>query len=308
VALQTILGGGGVIANETAKHLRQYSPTLRVVSRKPNAHSVNDEIFPCDLTHEQEVMQAVRGSDVVYLTAGLEYNLKQWRVQWPRIMTNVIEACIAQNSKFVFFDNVYMYGKVKGPMRETTPYNPCSEKGEVRATIAVQLEEVMQRGEITALIARSADFYGPHSYNTFTHPMVFQALQTGKKPMWMGRSDLPHSFTFTPDAGKAVALLGNTPSAYNRVWHLPTAPEPITGDQFISGAANQLNRSPKFYRLSRSMVRIVGLFNSMAKETVEMMYQYEHPYLFDSSQFSQTFYPATAYADGIRQTVMSLSE
>ena len=31
-------------------------------------------------------------------------------------------------AKLIFFDNVYMYGKVNGIMTEETAFNPCSKK------------------------------------------------------------------------------------------------------------------------------------------------------------------------------------
>jgi nucleoside-diphosphate-sugar epimerase len=107
----------------------------------------------------------VAGSDFVYLLAGLDYNRKIWRAEWPVIMRNTIDACKAAGARLIFFDNVYMYGRVDGSMTESTPYNPCSAKGKIRAEIDEMLLKEMKSGEIKAMIATSADFYGPRKEN-----------------------------------------------------------------------------------------------------------------------------------------------
>ncbi len=88
-----------------------------------------------DLLNYDETEKAVAGSKIVYLMAGLKYDARVWRQQWPVIMRNTIDACKKHQAKLVFFDNVYAYGLVKGPMTEETPYNPVSKKGEVRAAL-----------------------------------------------------------------------------------------------------------------------------------------------------------------------------
>lgn len=175
--MQTILGSGGIIANHITKSLPAYTNSIRLVSRNPKSVSGKEELVPADLTSAEQVLKAVKGSKVVYLTAGLEYNIKVWKEQWPRLMQNVINACKENDAKLVFFDNVYMYGKVVGPMTEETPFNPASRKGEVRAKIATMILDEVKKGELTALIVRAADFYGPETQNSFLNMMVFENLK-----------------------------------------------------------------------------------------------------------------------------------
>ena len=131
--MQTILGSSGVIGTELAKSLTQYTDKIRLVSRNPKRVNPTDQLVIADLTNHQQVLTAVEGSEVVYLTVGLEYKIGVWQTQWPIIMQNVIEACKTYKAKLVFFDNVYAYGLVKGWMKEDTIVNPLSKKGEVRA-------------------------------------------------------------------------------------------------------------------------------------------------------------------------------
>jgi hypothetical protein len=108
------------------------------------------EIVSADLSDKEQTIRAVAGSSVVYLLAGLKYDHKVWAATWPLIMANTIEACKRAGAKLIFFDNVYMYGRVNGSMTEETPFNPCSKKGEIRAKIAVSLMDEWKDGSLTA--------------------------------------------------------------------------------------------------------------------------------------------------------------
>jgi len=183
--MQTILGANGIIAIETAKELTRFTKNIRLVSRHPQKVNDTDELFSADLLQPQQVLNAVRGSVIVYLVAGLQYNKKIWKEQWPVLMNNVINVCKQHKSKLVFFDNIYMYGRVSGVMTEETPFNPCSIKGKIRAEIANQILQEVKMGNITAMIARAPEFYGPGKTLSVVNAMVFDSIKKGKKPMWL---------------------------------------------------------------------------------------------------------------------------
>lgn len=305
--MQTILGANGAVSNNLVKALPQYTNKIRLVSRNPKKVHATDELLSADLLNASQTDIAVAGSDIVYLTAGLPYDIKTWREQWPVLMKNVIDACKRHNAKLVFFSNVYPYGKVNGWMTEATPFNPTSKKGEVRAKIEETLLDEVKRGNIQAQIVRGADFYGPKTPLSFLSVMLFENFAKGKKAQWMISDSLKHSFTYTPDAGKATAILGNTPSAYNQTWHVPTDKNVLTGKQFIELTAKEFDMNPNYMVLPKWMIQMAGLFDKNIKEAVEMLYQSEADYLFDSSKFENTFGIApTSYAQGIRETARSL--
>ena len=135
---------------------------------------------------------------------------------------------------------------------------------------------------------------------------VFNPLSNGKKANWMSSVNYKHSFTYTPDAGKATALLGNTEDAYNQVWHLPTAANPLTGKEWIETIAGEMGVKPKYQAVPKFLVRIIGLFVPIMKEMVEMMYQYDRDYVFASSKFEKRFdFKPTPYKDGISEIVQT---
>lgn len=105
-----------------------------------------DELFSADLCDAQAVQQALQGTEVAYLVAGLPYDTTTWQRDWSRIMDHVIEAAQRQGYKLVFFDNVYAYGQVNGAMTEATAFAPCSAKGEVRAQIAQTFVQAIHQG------------------------------------------------------------------------------------------------------------------------------------------------------------------
>ncbi len=304
--MQTILGAGGAIGIELAKALINYTTDIRLVSRNPKKVNESDQLLAADLSQASEVKKAVAGSDVVYVTVGFPYKLKVWEENWPSFIKNVIDACRESNAKLVFFDNIYMYdpSSLDG-MTEETKINPVSKKGKVRAAVEHQILAAIKDGKIQGLIARSADFYGPSIQNTsMLTEMVFKPLSKGKKANWMASADFKHSFTYTPDAGRATALLGNTEDAYNQVWHLPTAKNPLTGKQWIEAVGKEMGKPAKLQLASRTIVKIMGIFIPVMREMPEMMYQYDRNYDFNSDKFMERFeFEVTPYAEGIKTIV-----
>jgi len=306
--MQTILGSGGAIGKELTRALPGYTDQIRLVSRNPEKINKGDELFKADLVNPDEVMNAVEGSEVVYLTVGLPYKTKVWQQTWPVIMQNVINACIQHRAKLVFFDNIYMYAPNQlDPITEDLPIKPASKKGKVRAELVRMIWSAVEKEGLTALIARSADFYGPGIKDTSVlTEVVFNPLSKGKKANWLGSAKYKHSFTYTPDAGKATALLGNKPEAYGETWHLPTAKDPFTGREWVEQIARELGVVPKLRVASKGIVRIIGIFNPVMKELVEMIYQYDKDYVFSSEKFEKKFdLKPTSYMDGIREVIAS---
>jgi len=221
-------------------------------------------------------------------------------------MHNAIEAANRANARLIFFDNVYMYGKVDGPMTEETPFRPWSKKGEIRAQIATMLLNEMKAGNLTALIARSADFYGPRARTGIPNVLVFDKLAKGAKGSWLVNDSAKHSFTLTSDAARSLVLLADSESAWNQTWHVPTAADPPTGKQFIELVAKEFGTQPKYRVLTRPMLRLAGWFDTTVRELYEMLYQYEFDYNFDSTKFTETFrFQPTSYAEGVRKTAQS---
>ncbi|MES2797420.1 MAG: NAD-dependent epimerase/dehydratase family protein [Bacteroidota bacterium] len=302
--MQTILGAGGIIANELAIELhKNYTKNIRLVGRNPKKVNETDELFKADLLNGQQTIEAVKGSEIVYFTAGLPYNSKIWHDQWPIMMQNVIEACKFHQAKLVFFDNVYMYGQVVGTMTEETPFNTKSIKGKVRGKIAQMLLDEIKSNQITAMICRAPEFYGPKNTLSGTNATIFDNIKKGKKLQVLVKDSTLRTIIFTPDAGRATALLGNTADAYNQTWHLPCDTNRLTTKEFIALCSELKSQELKYTVMKPWLIKIVGLFVPYIKEVVELLYQWDQDYIFDCSKFNKRFpeFKVTSLKEGITE-------
>ena len=193
----TIIGSGGAIGTPLAQELIKSGKPVRLLSRSAKTME-GAESLGVDVFDPKALTEALRGSKVAFLLVGLEYNTKVWEEKWPMVMQNTLNACAETGVPLVFFDNVYMYGPVNGKMTEETPFNPSSKKGVVRAKIANMLLGAVSRGEVNALIARSADFYGPWADEKVCFTRRFSKISLKAKrrngleiPKWHIRCRIP---------------------------------------------------------------------------------------------------------------------
>jgi nucleoside-diphosphate-sugar epimerase len=303
--MQTILGSGGDAGTRLAKQLVNYTKDIRLVSRNPKRINDSDQLMKADLANPSLLDDAVKGSEVVYVTIGFEYKTRIWKEKWPKFMTNLIESCKKHNSKIVFVDNIYMYDPdYLGNMTEETPIKPVSEKSRIRAEIFRKLMNAVEQKEVTALVARGADFYGPNVQGSLLTQSVYNNLLKNKNPQWIGKLEMLHSFTNIKDIGEALALLGNTKDAYNQVWHLPTTDEKLTSRQWIELMMKAMNVQKKIQTIPTSMLGIIGLFVPILKELKDVSYQLDRDYYFNSSKFNKRFnFTPISPEEGIKEMI-----
>lgn len=306
--MQTILGSGGAIGIPLARELKNYTSEIRLVSRNPRKVNETDELYKIDVNDLTQIDKAIAGSKVLYVVIGFEYKLSVWQNLWPAFINEVIKACKIHHTKLVFFDNVYMYDKSAIPfMTESSPINAPSKKGKVRQQLHESIMREIENNALTGLIARSADFYGPDNNNSPLNMMVVDNLLKGKKAQAFGNVNKIHTYTYTPDAAKATALLGNTTDAYNQVWHVPTTKEKLTNLQWIQLIAEELRVEPKIQYVPVWMIKMLGVFVPIMRELPEMIYQYEQDYIFDSSKFEKRFgITSTSPENGIKNLIEHL--
>jgi nucleoside-diphosphate-sugar epimerase len=307
--MQTILGANGIIATELAKELyKSFTKEIRLVSRTPQKVNESDELLSADLLDAAQTTNAVKGSEIVYLTAGLPYNSKIWQEQWPIVMQNVINACKMHDVKLVFFDNLYMYGRVEGAMTEATPFNATSKKGMVRAKIANMILDEIKNKSLTAMICRAPEFYGPKNTQSGTNATIFDNRKKNKKLQVLISDNTLRTLIYTPDAARATALLGNTEDAYNQTWHLPCDTNRLTTKQFIDLCSTINNTQYKYTILGKGMISFIALFVPMLKEIKELLYQWEQDYIFDCTKFNKRFpsFATTPLNEGIAEILAEI--
>lgn len=288
--LHTILGAGGPVGKSLATALTNLNKPVRLVSRQPLLTNKGQSWFKADLTIQQEVIDALEGSEVAYLTIGLPYSTKIWREYWPLVMKNVTTACLHHGVRLVFFDNIYALSRDHlNPITESSPLQPSSKKGEIRAEVTKILMEAVERKGLMGLIARSADFLTLEENKGLIKPLLYDRMKKNQRAQWICNANVIHNFSYLPDLGKGTALLGTTPDVMQQVWNLPTDPTPMTGVDWIRLMAEEMPASEKYTVISAGMIKFLGLFVPYMRELVEMLYQYNKDYYFDSSKFNRYF-------------------
>lgn len=300
--MQTILGASGQIGRELAVFLkRDFTGDIRLVSRQPRRVNDTDSLFAADLRDPVQTRRAVAGTEIAYLTAGLPMDTSLWAAQWPVMMRNVIDACAAENCRLVFFDNTYMYPQTATPHTEDTPFRPHGGKGRVRAAIAQELLAAMAQQRVQAMICRAPEFYGPGLTQSITNATIVDSLKRGGKAKVFLRDDTLRTLIWTPDASRAMALLGNTPDAYGQTWHLPCDDGRLTYRQFIALAAEIFGVEPRYTVLKRWQLALAGLFSNTVREASELLPRYAADNIFVSDKFKRRFpeFRVTSYREGL---------
>ena len=301
--MQTILGASGQIGIELARALhRDYTTDIRIVSRNPSKVNRTDSTMSANLLNAEQTAHAVKGSDIVYLTVGLPMDTERWEQEWPVIMRNVIDACKVHNAKLVFFDNTYMYPQTAEPQTEDILFEPHGRKGQVRADIAQELICAQTEKDIVALIARAPEFYGPERTQSITQSTLIEPLKRGKKARVFLRDDTQRTLIYTPDASRALALLGNTPDAFDQTWHLPCDDNRLTYRGMVE-TIETITQKPYRYSIVKPwQLKLASVFSKTLRDAQELMPRYQVDNVFISDKFKARFpeFSVTSYQEGLK--------
>ncbi|PHN02151.1 NAD-dependent epimerase/dehydratase family protein [Flavilitoribacter nigricans] len=304
--MQTVLGANGQIAEELTRELyRNHTQAIRLVSRNPKKVQPTDQLFSANLLDGQATEKAVEGSDIAYFTVGLPMNSQMWEEQFPTMMQNVIAACKKHRCKLVFFDNTYMYAKTSEPQTEESPFVPIGRKSSVRAAMAEMVLQEISRQSIEAVICRAPEFYGPNKTQSITNTLIFDRIAESRSPRVPLRDDTRRTLIWTPDASRAMALLGNTPEAYQQTWHLPCDDDRPTYRELIDMASEISGQDLKYSVVKMWQFKLGGLFSSRLRELQELLPRYRHDNIFVSDKFKKKFpsFAITSYREGIHQMI-----
>jgi nucleoside-diphosphate-sugar epimerase len=306
--LHVVLGATGGAGGALVRELAGGGHRVRAVSRTPAA-ALPQGVQPlaADAADPAQTRTACAGATVVYHCVQPPY--ERWAAAFPRLTQSIAEAAADAGARLVYADNLYAYGPVQGPITEELPAQPTTTKGRVRALMAERLLAAHRSGTLQVAIGRSSDYYGPGGANSVVGEILFGAAVKGKRARWMGRMDLPHSLNYLPDVARALIILGARPEALGEVWHLPAA-EPVTGRGFVELIAAALGRPVKATATSRLALRLAGLFDPRARETTEMLYQWQRPFVVDASKFQRAFGPLepTPHPQAVAATVAWFQE
>jgi nucleoside-diphosphate-sugar epimerase len=300
--LQVVLGATGGVGQAIVQALAGQGTPVRAVNRSGRAHvPAPIEVMAADLTNRESTLAVCQGASVVYHCAGLPY--QQWATYMPVWLDNVISAVSATGATLVYIDNPYMYAPTSQPLTEDSLQAPISRKGQLRKQLAETILAAHAQGQIRATIGRTPDFYGPGVRTSTVGEQFFTAVVEGRRVPWLGKLDVPHAFSFVEDVAHGLITLGTHEQALGQVWHLPTA-QALTGRQYIELASEAAGVRARPLALSGLMVRVLGLSSPAMHEVVELLYEFNEPYLFDGSKYTRAFGGSpTSHQEAMRRTV-----
>lgn len=298
-----VIFGTGPVGLAVMDELLKRGKQVRLVNRSGRAAApAGVQIVAGDAADSAFTRQVCADASVVYQCLNPPYT--EWVERFPPLQAGVLAGASASGAKLVSMENVYMYGSTGGkPLVESLPYAAETRKGKVRAAMAEALLNAHQQGKVRAVIARAADFFGPRVKVSAMGERVFPAALAGKAVQVLGNPDLPHTYTYMPDIGRALVTLGQEEKALGQVWHIPSAAT-VTTRQFLQMVGEAISKPVRVQTAPKILLQLIGLFNGDLREVLEMIYQFEEPFIVDGSKFSQAFgFQATALPTAIKSTV-----
>ena len=302
---QHVVLGTGAIGRAVAEELVKRGEAVRMVNRSGQMDEIpaGVELVASDLYDPANVREITRGAKVVYQASQPPYN--EWPEKFPSLQTSILEGLTGSGVKLVLIENLYMYGEMNGrAFSEDVPHRAHTRKGRVRGEISNAAFAAHNEGRLRVSAARGGNFFGPWGLDSTMGGRAFYPLLHGKPAQLIGRTDLPHTHTYVRDFGRALVILGEREEADGQVWHVPNDQPRMTQSELIRMFAEEAGVEPKMSSMGKLLMSIGGLFIPEAKETVEMMYEFEKPFIIDSSKFEKTFgMKATPMRQAIQETV-----
>ncbi|HEY2024459.1 NAD-dependent epimerase/dehydratase family protein [Paraburkholderia sp.] len=308
-----LFGAAGVIGQSIASALRSNGCPYRVVGRNEaglrEAFGADPlaQIVTWNPDSPSSVLAAATDVDTLIYMVGVNY----WQFELhPELMRKTIDGATAAGVKnIILIGTVYPYGNAEAtPVREDHPRQPHTFKGRMRKAQEDLLMQAHREGRVNATVLRLPDFYGPGVQASLLHSAAQAAVNGGTADM-VGPIDRPHEFVFVPDVGPVLARLVDTPAAFGKTWHLAGAGI-TTQRELVSEMERQTGNKLKLRVAHKTMLRLMGMFNPLMREMVEMNYLMTDPLIMDDSALQQLIGPIqkTSYVEGIRQTLFAAAK
>jgi nucleoside-diphosphate-sugar epimerase len=300
-----VVFGTGPLASAVARALRRRGHAVTMVNRtgrRPGEVPPDTPVVAGDAYDPAFARTAAQGAAVVFQCAQPPYH--KWVERFLPLQASILDAAAAAGAKLVAGENLYMYGDTNGaPMTEDLPCGAHTRKGAVRAEMSRQLLDAHRAGKVRVAMARGSDFFGPGVLQSALGERALVPALRGKSASLLGSLDLPHSYTFIDDFGEAMAILGERNDALGQAWHVPNAPA-LTQRELMTLVFREIGSPPRMSAAGRGMMRLAGLFVPAARETVEMMYEFEKAFVVDSTRFERAFdMRATPIQKAVSRTV-----
>ena len=283
-----IVFGTGQVGNALAAHLAGLGHPVRAVSRHRPAALAGVDWRSADAADPEAAADAAKGAAVIYQCLNAPYN--QWPERFPPLQRGVLAAAERSGALLVSLENLYGYGPTGGrPMTEDLPLAATGAKGRARAAMTAELLAAANAGRVRIAIGRASDFFGPGvTQGSVLGERVFGNALAGRRADFIGNPGLPHTYSYVPDIAAGLAALGTDGRAVGQVWHLP-GPATGTTRALLDLLAGQVGHQVAVRSLPKLAVRALGLVNPVLRELAETSYQFDEPFVLDTSKYQAAF-------------------
>jgi nucleoside-diphosphate-sugar epimerase len=295
--------GTGPLGRATATALANRGNNVILLNRsgKLGDRPVGSRVIAGDLVNPRALASALPEVAAVYFCVQPPYH--KWPAEFPALQSAAVAVAQAMDARLIVAENLYGYGLVTGPMTEDMPLRPNTRKGGVRAAMHGALMQLHDSGDLRVAVARSSDFFGPFVDGSAAGARAMNAVVAGKAVEYVGDLDAAHSYTFVEDFGAALATLGTDDRSLGQVWHVPNAPT-VSSRMFFETAFGIAGKQPKFRKMGAVEMKALGLFIAPLREMVEMIYEFDSPFVVDDSKFKAAFGDiATPLRDALSRTI-----
>jgi nucleoside-diphosphate-sugar epimerase len=283
-----VIFGTGAIGLATMDALHARGETVRLVNRSGRAPAPEGvEVVGGDASDPAFTTAVSEGAHVIYQTLNPPYD--QWEQQFPALQAGVLAAAQAHGARLVSMENVYMYGRPNGrPLTEDRAHEAHTHKGQLRSRMSRELLAAHDAGTVEVAIGRASDYFGPRGgAQSNLGDRLFPAALAGRTATVLGSPDQPHTYTFIPDIGEGLAVLGEHPDAPGQVWHLPNDPDTHTTRQLVDTVYTLAGQSrTRLRQVHPLLLRAAAITNPTVRSLLEMQYQFDEPFIVDSARIT----------------------
>ena len=302
-----VIFGSGPLGLAVMRELVARGKRVRMINRTGNAEVPEGvELMVGDAFQPEFTRKACQNAGVIYQCAQPARGI--WLDRFETLNAAILDGAAAKGARFIYGDDLLVYGMVEGIVHEGLANKPASRKGQVRARVAEAVLTAHRSGRVRAAIGRASDFFGPYVLDAILGERYFASLIRGKTVSILGNAEIPHSFTFIEDFGKALVELGESDDALGQTWHVPNLPA-LPQRQLLELFSEEAGVQPKFRSASRRGLGFQAIFSKEDRDKSEVFYQFEKPFIVDSSKFENTFHVRpTPLPEAVHKTVQWFRE
>lgn len=299
--------GYGAIGREVTQQLLEKGYKVRVIQRREPRDLPDGATFTAaDAMDAAALAKAVGPAKTIIYALGLPYDSKVWLEGWPRALAAILTACEKVGARMVYTDSMYLYGPKDQPLTEDMPPVDYGQKPKARAMATRLWQKAFEEGRVKTVAVRAPDFYGPGVATSILGATTFGRIARGKSAQVLISADHPHDIVHIRDFSRALITLAEAPDdAYGQAWHVPSPPTK-TLREYLQFGADALGQPLKITVLPGWLAKIIGLFNPLVHEAMDLHFLMDRPHLVNSEKFKERFWSdVMPLEESIAETVRS---